>query len=73
MLTRAQLKGLRESLFRRRDADGSSHLKEVAIILLGERAGVELSALVLALLVDHSEDGGAPVGRTTRDARTRRC
>lgn len=59
-------------MFRRHNGDASSHLKEVALILPGERAGVELSALVLALLVDHSEDGGAPMGRTTRDAGTRR-
>lgn len=31
-----------------------------------------MSALVLSLLVDHSEDCGAAMGRTTRDARTLR-
>lgn len=59
-------------MFQWHDADGASHLKEVALILPGERAGVELPALVLALLVDHSEDGGAPMGRTTRDGGTLR-
>lgn len=69
---RAELTWLRESVFRRHGADGSSHLKEVALIPPGERAGVELSALVLAFLLDHSEDGGAPMQCTTRDTGTLR-
>lgn len=44
------------------------HLEEVALGFSGKRAGVELAALVVPVLVDHSEGGWTAMGRTTRGA-----
>lgn len=48
------------------------HLKEVTLRLSGKRAGIELSSLILALLVDHSEDSWTTMGFTTRGTGTGR-
>ena len=48
------------------------HLKEVTLGLSGQRAGVELSSLILSVLVDHSEDSRTTMGSTTRGAGTGR-
>lgn len=48
------------------------YLKEVALFLSREGAGVELSSLVLPFFVDYSEDCRATMGHTTRMAGTGR-
>lgn len=66
------LKKHKETVFQRHNGD-DFHLKEVTFILSGQWTGVELPSLILALLVDHSEDCRAAMRCTTRDAGTGRC
>lgn len=42
------------------------HLKEVALVLSWQGAGIKPSSFILTLLVDHSEDGGTTMGWATR-------
>lgn len=65
------LKKHKETVFQRHNGD-DFHLKEVTLVLSGQRTGVELPSLILALLVDHSEDCRAAMRCTTRDAGTAR-